>query len=109
MSLVATSTAWDNDMDMDMNSHSSMTMQAMNDELDELSGDEFDEAFLGMMIAHHEGAVDMAELALERAKHSEIKELSRDIIAAQNKEITDMTAWMMKWNYDNSRNSGMMH
>lgn len=61
------------------------------------TGDEFDEAFLREMIVHHQGAVVMAESALKYAKHEEIKNLSRAIISAQNKEITDMQNWLRNW------------
>jgi uncharacterized protein (DUF305 family) len=45
-----------------------------------------DQAFAEMMMAHHEGAITMAELALERAQHEEIKSLAEDIIEAQSRE-----------------------
>jgi uncharacterized protein (DUF305 family) len=61
------------------------------------TGDEFDKAFISEMIIHHEGAVDMAELALTNAKHQEIKDLANAIITAQNKEIADMKTWQRDW------------
>ncbi len=61
------------------------------------TGDDFDKAFLSEMVMHHEGAVDMAEEALKNAKHQEIKNLSKAIITAQNKEIADMKAWYKAW------------
>jgi uncharacterized protein (DUF305 family) len=45
-----------------------------------------DQAFAEMMMAHHEGAITMADLALERAQHDEIKSLAEDIIDAQSRE-----------------------
>lgn len=91
--------------------HSSMSMADMNKQLEGLSGDEFDKAFIEMMIAHHEGAVDMAELIPSRAKHDEIKSLGEAIITAQTKEIADMKQWQMDWGYMTSDNSmpGMNH
>lgn len=50
-----------------------------------------DAQFAAMMIDHHEGAVAMAKLALERAEREEIKELARAIIEAQEREIEVMT------------------
>jgi uncharacterized protein (DUF305 family) len=61
------------------------------------TGDEFDKAFIEEMIVHHQGAVDMANLALKNAKHKEILDLSRAIIRAQNEEITDMQNWKKAW------------
>jgi len=89
--------------------HSTMSMADMNKELDNLSGDDYDKAFIEMMIAHHEGAVDMAELSEQRAKHDEIKQLSQEIISAQEKEITDMKQWQLDWGYRSDEASQMMH
>ena len=72
-------------------------MQSMNAELQGKTGDAFDQAFLSEMIIHHEGAVEMAQLALTNAKHQEIKDLAKAIIAAQNKEIADMKGWAKAW------------
>ena len=54
-------------------------------------GNADDAAFVGGMIPHHEGAVEMAQIALDRAEHPEIKKLANEIIAAQEKEIGTMT------------------
>lgn len=72
-------------------------MQSMNAELQGKTGDAFDQVFLSEMVVHHEGAVEMAQLALTNAKHQEIKDLAKAIIAAQNKEIADMKGWMKAW------------
>lgn len=72
-------------------------MMDMNAALKGKTGDAFDQAFLTEMIVHHQGAVEMAQLALTNAKHQEIKDLAKAIIAAQNKEIADMKAWEKNW------------
>ena len=77
------------------NMHSTMTNMMAG--LRGRSGDEFDQAFLREMIVHHEGAVLMAEEALESAKHQEIKTMAEDIIEAQTKEIQQMKDWQKKW------------
>jgi uncharacterized protein (DUF305 family) len=51
------------------------------------SAEDVDATFAAMMIDHHEGAVTMARLALGRAGHEEIRQLSEEIIAAQEDEI----------------------
>lgn len=61
------------------------------------SGDDFDKAFLTEMIVHHEGAVDMANAALQNAKHAEIKTMAQAIISAQTSEIAQMKAWLKAW------------
>lgn len=89
--------------------HSTMSMADMNKELESLSGDDYDKAFVEMMIAHHEGAVDMAKLSDTRAKHDEVKELSKAIISAQEKEIADMKQWQSNWGYGSDEANQMMH
>lgn len=76
-----------------------MTMDAMNETLKGKTGDEFDKAFIEMMIEHHQGAIDMANLIPTRAKHDEIKSLGEAIIAAQTKEINEMKEWAQSWGY----------
>lgn len=57
----------------------------------------FDLAFIEAMIPHHQGAVGMALLALERAQHEELKTLAEGIVAAQQEEITQIMAWSVEW------------
>ncbi len=77
----------------------SNTMDDMTSELEGKTGDEFDKAFIQEMIVHHEGAVAMAQQALQHAKHSEIKEMAEDIISAQTQEVITMRNWLQSW-YD---------
>ena len=49
-----------------------------------------EQAFLRAMLPHHESAVDMAEVARERAEHPEIKELAGSIVDDQMDEIAAM-------------------
>lgn len=56
-----------------------------------------DKHFIEQMIPHHDGAIAMANLALEKAKHPEIKTLATAIIAAQTAEIQDMNDWYQDW------------
>ena len=80
-------------------SMSGMSMDDMADGLRNKTGDEFDKAFIESMIVHHEGAVEMAKLSAKNAKHEEIRKLSKDIIAAQQREITEMKQWQSEWGY----------
>ena len=54
------------------------------------AGNRTDAAFINDMVPHHESAVEMAELAQERADHPELRKLAGAIIAAQNREIETM-------------------
>lgn len=74
-----------------------VTMGGMVGALKGESGDDFDKTFIAMMIPHHEGAVEMAELAKKSAKHDEIKKMADDIISAQNREIEQMKGWYKDW------------
>ncbi|MEU8324515.1 DUF305 domain-containing protein [Nonomuraea sp. NPDC048881] len=56
-----------------------------------------DVMFAQMMIPHHQQAVEMAELAPQRAKDPEIKKLAADIKAAQDPEIQTMKGWLTEW------------
>ena len=73
----------------------------------QLTGEDYDRMFLANMIAHHQGAVDMANLALTSAKHQEIKDMANNIISAQTKEIGDMQSWQTAWGYPASSGSMM--
>jgi uncharacterized protein (DUF305 family) len=57
----------------------------------------FDRQFIDMMVPHHQSAVAMAQVALTRAQHPQIKSLARSIIAEQNSEISQMKTWRQKW------------
>jgi Domain of unknown function (DUF305) len=52
-----------------------------------------DADFLAGMIPHHQGAIDMARVVLTHGKDPKIKALAQQIIAAQEKEIADMSSW----------------
>ena len=56
-----------------------------------------DAMFIEQMIPHHEDAIAMAELALTRAEHPEIKRLAEDVIETQSAEIDQMRAWYREW------------
>jgi len=56
-----------------------------------------DQHFIVQMIPHHEGAIEMARVALERSKRPEIISLAQGIIESQQKEINDMTSWYRAW------------
>lgn len=53
-----------------------------------------DVAFMQGMLAHHEGAVEMSEVALKYAKDEKARDLATRVIAAQKAEIAEMEAWL---------------
>lgn len=48
------------------------------------------------MVPHHQGAVDMAKVALMHAKDPETKKMAEAIIKDQEREIAEMQAWLKK-------------
>lgn len=57
----------------------------------------FDLRFIDAMVPHHQGAVKMAQEALQKSKRPEIKKLAQSIIADQDKEIAQMQQWRKSW------------
>jgi uncharacterized protein (DUF305 family) len=53
--------------------------------------------FVRGMIPHHQAAIDAAEIVLKYGKNPENQVLARAIIAAQQKEIAEMKAWLAKY------------
>ena len=90
--------------------HSMMSMNDMTKQLEGLSGDAYDKAFLEMMIAHHQGAIDMAELSAAKASHDEVKQLSASMILTEQQEVMNMQQWQAKWGYGKGESMDtMMH
>ena len=56
-----------------------------------------DVAFAQMMIVHHQGAIQMADLAPSRAQNQDVLALASRIKAAQAPEIDQMTSWLTAW------------
>jgi uncharacterized protein (DUF305 family) len=55
-----------------------------------------DADFVRMMLPHHKAAVDMAKAEIEYGKDPDLIALAREIVTAQDKEITMMKAWQEK-------------
>jgi len=57
----------------------------------------FDKAFIDAMIPHHQSAIEMAQVAYEKSRIPEIKELTKNIVSAQQREIEQMKEWRKEW------------
>lgn len=56
-----------------------------------------DQRFISAMIPHHQGAIAMAELALDKARRPEIRALAQRILSSQGQEIAQMRQWYQQW------------
>lgn len=62
--------------------------------LESLSGEEADVAFLELMIRHHQAAIPMAEAALNDSGNRSVRDLARQILTAQEIEIATMKSML---------------
>ena len=58
---------------------------------------EYDQGFIDAMVPHHQAAIEMARVALERAEHPELKQLATAIVNDQEGEIAKMKDWRKAW------------
>ena len=94
MALVATACGGDDDDGVVAEGASSSSTE------EAAAAEDFNEAdvmFAQGMIPHHEGALEMAQLAADRAESPEVKALAGRVEAAQGPEIETMTAWLEEW------------
>jgi uncharacterized protein (DUF305 family) len=55
-----------------------------------------DMAFVQGMIAHHQGAIDMARIQLQYGTDPENNRLAEHIIAEQERELAQMKRWLQR-------------
>ena len=79
-----------------------------------------DVAFAQMMIPHHQQAIEMADMAADRAQSADVKALAHQIKAAQDPEIATLNGFLTNWGaapaqggmdhsgMDHSTSTGMM-
>jgi uncharacterized protein (DUF305 family) len=80
--------------------HASMPGMATAEQLNQLraaTGAEFEKMFLKLMIAHHQGALTMAEAQLSGGVETKAQELAQEVITGQSAEIERMRALNAKY------------
>lgn len=81
-------------MGHDMGSHSSTSSEPSSTGPSSTGFTGADTMFLQMMIPHHQQAIDISELALQKSQNLELLSLAKIIIRDQKSEITQMKAWL---------------
>lgn len=61
------------------------------------SAKNIDKHFIEQMISHHQLAITLAKLALEKGEYKEIKQLAENIEQTQTEEINKMEDWYKEW------------
>ncbi len=76
--------------------HFAETNQRMHEAMAISPTGDIDHDFVQGMVAHHRGAVEMAEVVLEHGDDPEIRALAEDIIQHQEAELRDMREWLSR-------------
>jgi uncharacterized protein (DUF305 family) len=79
-------------MDHRQRGHGSMGMgsESMARQMVMQNGKYSDRRFIDAMVPHHQGAIEMARVALKNAERQEIMQLSRNIVSTQQAEIEEL-------------------
>ncbi len=81
----------------DMSDMPADMMAMMMQQYGSLSGSRLETVFMSLMVPHHQAAIDMANLAPQRAAHQELKDLAGSIVSSQSAEVQQMNGWLGSW------------
>ncbi|ACK69594.1 protein of unknown function DUF305 [Gloeothece citriformis PCC 7424] len=77
--------------------HSGSSTSEQHCEMGMLNQQQKDQHFMEMIIFHHQGAIEMAELALIQAKRPEIKQLAQEIKKTKTEEMEEIKNQYQQW------------
>ena len=72
------------------------TMNTMMKNMSMTYSDDADVDYIKGMIPHHQGAIDMAKVALQYAKDPDVLKLAGEVVKAQEGEISFMQDWLKR-------------
>lgn len=70
------------------------SMRTMNRNMRKPMTGNADQDFARMMVAHHQGAVDMARVELEHGTDPDLKAMAQKVVDDQTKEIQQLQDWL---------------
>ena len=70
---------------------------------------EADLNFVEQMIPHHEQAVQISQLAENRAEDEEVRTIASDIAFIQAIELEELQGWLIEWGFDGAEHSHEDH
>ncbi|MHB1082959.1 MAG: DUF305 domain-containing protein [Prosthecobacter sp.] len=77
--------------------HSKHSPSPMAAAIADKTGAEFEAAYLGMMILHHQGGMPMWAMVREKSTNEELKAMEQKTTPKEQQEIKQMTAWLKEW------------
>ena len=69
-------------------------MQKMNRDMHKPMIGDADQDFARMMVAHHQGAIDMARVQLQHGSDPTLKAMAQKVVDDQTREIQQLQDWM---------------